>query len=149
MQPDGGASQLATQHLVVALPILATKLYVPPRRSRIVLRPRLDERLNEGLQRRLTLVSAPAGFGKSTLLAALVADCGLQVAWLPLDESDAEPSRFLAYVVEALRTVRPGVGEGVLGALRSPQPPPVEEALAPLVNELAAQPTDVVLARKW
>ena len=120
MQPDGGASQSATYHLVVAMPILATKLYVPPRRSRIVLRPRLDERLNEGLQRRLTLVSAPAGFGKSTLVAEWVAECGLPVAWLSLDEGDAEPTRFLAYLVEALRTVRPGVGEGVLAALGSP-----------------------------
>ena len=127
------------------MPILATKLYVPPRRSRIVLRPRLDERLNEGLQRRLTLVSAPAGFGKSTLVAEWVAECGLPVAWLSLDEDDAEPTRFLAYVVEALRTVRPGVGEGVLAALGSPQPPPVEATLTPLVNELAALPTDVVL----
>ena len=145
MQPDGGASQSATYHVVVAMPILATKLYVPPRRSRIVLRPRLDERLNEGLQRRLTLVSAPAGFGKSTLLAEWVAECGLPVAWLSLDEGDAELTRFLAYLVEALRTVRPGVGEGVLAALGSSQPPPVEATLTPLVNELAALPTDVVL----
>ena len=145
MQPDRGASQSATYHLVVAMPILATKLYVPPRRSRIVLRPRLDERLNEGLQRRLTLVSAPAGFGKSTLVAEWVAECGLPVAWLSLDEGDAEPTRFLAYLVEALRTVRPGVGEGVLAALGSSQPPPVEATLTPLVNELAALPTDVVL----
>jgi LuxR family maltose regulon positive regulatory protein len=127
------------------MPILATKLYVPPRRSRLVLRPRLDERLNEGLQRRLTLVSAPAGFGKSTLIAEWVAACGLPVAWLSLDEGDAEPTRFLPYLVEALRTVRPGVGEGVLAALGSPQPPPVEATLTPLVNELAALPTDVVL----
>ena len=64
----------------------------PPRRSRIVLRPRLDERLDEGLQRRLTLVSAPAGFGKSTLVAEWVAECGMPVAWLSLDEGDGEPT---------------------------------------------------------
>ena len=145
MQPDRGAAQSATYHLVVTVPILATKLYVPPRRSRIVLRPRLDERLNEGLQRRLTLVSAPAGFGKSTLVAEWAAGCGLPVAWLSLDEGDAEPTRFLAYLVEALRTVRPGVGEGVLAALGSPQPPPVEATLTPLVNELSALPRDIVL----
>ncbi len=128
------------------MPILATKLYVPPRRSRIVLRPRLHERLDEGLQRRLTLVSAPAGFGKSTLVAEWVAECGLPVAWLSLDEGDAEPTRFLAYLVEALRIVRPGVGDGVLAALGSAaQPQPVEATLTPLVNELAALPTDVVL----
>jgi ATP/maltotriose-dependent transcriptional regulator MalT len=145
MQPDGGASRSATYHLVVTMTILATKLYVPPRRRRIVLRPRLDGRLNEGFQRRLTLVSAPAGFGKSTLVAEWVAECGLPVAWLSLDEGDGEPARFLAYVVAALRTVRPGVGESVLAALGSPQPSPVEATLTPLVNELAALPTDVVL----
>ena len=123
----------------MALPILATKLYVPSRRSRIVLRPRLEKRLTEGLGRRLTLVSAPAGFGKSTLVAEWVAECGLPVAWLSLDEGDAEPTRFLAYLVEALRTVRPGVGEGVLATLGSRQPPPVEATLTPLVNELAAK----------
>src|SRR5512135_307793 len=127
------------------MPILATKLYVPPRRSRVVLRPRLDGRLTEGLQRRLTLVSAPAGFGKSTLVAEWVAECGLPVAWLSLDEGDSEPTRFLAYLVEALRGVRPGVGESVLAALGSPQPPSVEATLTPLVNELATLPTDVVL----
>jgi ATP/maltotriose-dependent transcriptional regulator MalT len=145
VQPDGGASQRAAYHLVVAMPILATKLYAPPRRSRIVLRPRLNERLTEGLERRLTLVSAPAGFGKSTLVAEWVADCGLPVAWLSLDEDDAEPIRFLSYLVEALRTVRPGVGEGLLASLGSAQPPPVEATLTPLVNELAALPADVVL----
>jgi len=145
VQPDGGTSQSATYHVVVAMPILATKLYVPQRRSRIVLRPRLDERLNEGLQRRLTLVSAPAGFGKSTLVAEWVAECGLPVAWLSLDEGDAEPTRFLAYFIEALRTAQPGVGEAVLAALGSPQPPPLEVTLTRLVNELAALPTDIVL----
>jgi LuxR family transcriptional regulator, maltose regulon positive regulatory protein len=145
VQRDGGKSLSATYHLVVALQILATKLYAPPRRGRIVLRPRLDARLNDGLERRLTLVSAPAGFGKSTLVAEWVAACGLPVAWLSLDEGDAEPARFLAYLVEALRTVRPGVGESVLAELESAQPPSVEATLTPLVNELAALPTDVVL----
>ena len=129
----------------MAIPILATKLYVPPPRSRVVLRPRLDGRLDEGLGRRLTLVSAPAGFGKSTLIAEWVAGCGLSVAWLSLDEGDAEPTRFLAYLVEALRTVRPGVGEVVLAALGTPQPQPIATILTPLVNELDALPTDVVL----
>lgn len=145
VQPHRGARAPETYHLLVALPLLATKLYVPPRRSRIVLRPRLDERLDEGLRRRLTLVSAPAGFGKSTLVAEWVAACGLPGAWLSLDEGDAEPTRFLTYLVEALRTLRSGVGECVLATLRSGQLPPVEATLTPLVNELVALPTDVVL----
>src|SRR4028119_1765651 len=73
--------------------ILATKLFVPPPRPKVVLRPRLIERLDEGLHRRLTLVSAPAGFGKSTLLGEWIAGCGQQVAWLSLDEGDSGPAR--------------------------------------------------------
>jgi LuxR family maltose regulon positive regulatory protein len=129
----------------MAMPILATKLYVPPRRPRIVLRPRLDERLNDGLRCRLTLVSAPAGFGKSTLVAEWVAARGLPVAWLSLDEGDSEPGRFLTYLVAALRNVATGAGESVLAMLGSSEPPRVEAALTPLLNELAAAPTDFVL----
>ena len=142
---DPGASRAATYDLTMEVPILATKLYIPPRRSRIVLRPRLDERLNEGLRRRLTLVSAPAGFGKSTLIAEWVARCTLPVAWLSLDEGDSDPSRFLAYLVAALRNVAPGVGETALAMLGSTRLPPVESALTPLLNELAAASTDFVL----
>ena len=91
-------------------PILATKLYSPPPRPRVVLRPRLIERLNEGsLHRRLTLVSAPAGFGKTTLVSEWVAGCGRPAAWLSLDEGDNDPARFLSYLVAALRTVAAGI----------------------------------------
>src|SRR6266542_3381253 len=80
-------------------PILTTKLYVPSAPPRVVPRQRLIEQLNEGLHRRLTLISAPAGFGKSTLLSAWVAGCDRPVAWLSLDEDDNDPTRFLIYVV--------------------------------------------------
>ena len=106
-------------------PILATKLYIPPPRPKVVLRPRLIERLNEGLcSRKLTLISAPAGFGKTTLVSEWVAGCERPVAWLSLDEGDNDPARFLTYLVAALQTIAPKIGEGVLGALQSPQPPP-------------------------
>jgi len=72
-------------------PILSTKLYIPPPRAKIVLRPRLIERLNEGLQRKLTLISASAGFGKTTLVSECVASCGRPVAWPSLDEGDNDP----------------------------------------------------------
>ena len=101
-------------------PILATKFYVPPPRPKAVLRPRLIERLNEGLHRRLTLVCAPAGFGKTTLLGEWLATCGRPAAWLSLDEEDNDPARFLSYLVAAFRTVAAGIGESVLGALQSP-----------------------------
>ncbi len=88
-------------------PILATKLYIPPPRPKVVLRPRLIERLNEGLQRKLTLISAPAGFGKTTLVSEWVAGCGQTVAWLSLDEEDNDLTRFLTYLIAALQTLPP------------------------------------------
>jgi LuxR family maltose regulon positive regulatory protein len=131
----------------VPAPILATKLYVPPSRQRVVVRPRLVQRLNEGLAagNKLTLVSAPAGFGKTTLVSEWVAGCGRPAAWLSLDEGDSDPSRFLTYLIAALQTVGPGIGEGVLTVLQSPQPPPPESTLTALLNDVTTIPSDVVL----
>ena len=81
----------------MATPILTTKLYIPPPRPNVVLRPRLSERLKGGLGRKLTLISAPAGFGKTTLISAWIATCDRKVAWLSLDEGDSDPARFLTY----------------------------------------------------
>src|SRR5918997_2101859 len=105
----------------MSTPLLTTKLYLPPPRPQVVLRPRLIERLNTGLHRKLTLISAPAGFGKSTLAAEWVAGCGRAVAWLSLDEGDSDPTRFLAYLVDALQTIAPHIGASVLATLQSPQ----------------------------
>ena len=129
----------------MSTPILATKLYVPPPRPEAVPRPRLVERLNEGLHRRLILVSAPAGFGKTTLIGEWVATLPRPVAWLSLDEGDNDPARFLSYLVAALRTIAPNMGEGVLGALQSPQPPPTESVLTALLNEITTIEDDFVL----
>src|SRR3954447_20409129 len=103
--------------------ILTTKLYIPPPPSKVVLRPRLIARLNAGLHRKLTLISAPAGFGKTTLVSAWVAGCDRPVAWLSLDAGDSDPTRFLTYLIAALQTIAPHMGEGVLGVLQSLQPP--------------------------
>jgi LuxR family maltose regulon positive regulatory protein len=129
----------------MSTPIIATKLYAPPPRPTVVPRPRLVERLDEGLHRKLSLVCAPAGFGKSTLLSAWVAGSDRQVAWLSLDEGDNGPTRFLSYLVAALRTVASDVGEGALGALGSPQPPPTESVMTALLNEITTVPFDIVL----
>jgi LuxR family transcriptional regulator, maltose regulon positive regulatory protein len=126
-------------------PILATKLYVPPPRPRAVLRLRLTGHLNGGLNGKLTLVSAPAGFGKTTLLGEWVAGCERPAAWLSMDEGDNDPTRFLAYFVAALQTIAPDIGEGVLGVLGSPQPPPIESILTALLNEIDTVPDDFVL----
>jgi len=131
----------------VPTPILATKLYVPPPRPKAVLRPQLVERLNEGLSasRKLTLISAPAGFGKTTLVSEWVAVCERPVAWLSLDEGDSDPTRFLIYIVAALQTIAPSIGAGLSGVLQSPQPPPIESILTALLNEIASVPDDLVL----
>ena len=108
----------------MSTPILATKLYIPQPRPNVVSRPRLIERLNEGLHRTLTLVSAPAGFGKTTLISAWVKGIERPAAWLSLDDGENDPARFLAYLVAALQTVAPTLGDGVLRALHAPQPSP-------------------------
>src|SRR4051794_20215175 len=94
--------------------ILPTKLYVPAPPLRIVRRPRLSDRLGEGEHRRLTLVSAPAGFGKTTAMCEWVATCGHRVAWLSLDREDHNPTRFMTYLIAALQTIAPNIGIGVL-----------------------------------
>jgi LuxR family maltose regulon positive regulatory protein len=128
-------------------PILATKLNIPPPRAKIVLRPRLIERLNEGLSagRKLTLISASAGFGKSTLVSEWVAGCGRPVAWLSLDEGDNDLAGFLTYLVAALKTIKVEVGAGLLEALQAPQPPSTESILTALLNEIVAFPDHFVL----
>ena len=133
--------------------ILATKLYIPPLRKNVVSRPRLIERLNEGLCRdqgfgpQLTLISAPAGFGKTTLVSEWAAGCDRRVAWLSLEEGDSDPARFLTYLVAALQTVAPDIGEGVLGVLHAAQPQPadIEAMLTALLNEIATLPDTIVL----
>ena len=126
-------------------PLLLTKLYAPPPRPKIVLRPRLIERLNEGMHCKLTLISASAGFGKTTLVSEWIASCGRPVAWLSLDEGDNDPSRFLSYIVAALQTIKAEIGAGLLGALQSPQPPPPEMILTALLNEITTVPDNFVL----
>ncbi len=129
----------------MSTPLLATKLYVPPPRPKVVIRPRLLERLNEGLHCKLSLVSAPAGFGKTTLLSEWIAKCGRPTAWLALDDGDNDPTRFLTYLIAALQSVAEKVGKGVLGLLQSSQPPPVDSVLTTLVNEITTSPHDFVL----
>src|SRR5262245_17796744 len=126
-------------------PILATKLYIPSPRPKVVYRPRLIERLNEGLHRKLTLISAPAGFGKTTLVSEWVAGCERPVAWLSLDEGDTDTTRFLSYLVAALQTIAANIGAGLLGLLRSPQPPPTEPILTALLNDITTVPDNFTL----
>ena len=141
--------------------ILKTKLYIPVLRSSLVSRPRLTDKLNAGTNDRLTVVSAPAGYGKTTLVSewvnALTPNLspserpkgmlreGGKVCWLSLDESDNDPRRFLDYLLAALRQVQADVGQSVEEMLHLPQPPPPEVILTALVNELSSVPESFIL----
>ncbi len=127
-------------------PLLETKLHVPRRRRGLVARPRLNERLSQGAEWALTLVSAPAGFGKTTVLTEWLAaaPAGLFPAWLSLDQRDNDPVLFWTCLVTALNTAAHGVGANALSLLQSPQAP-MEAVLATLLNDLGAISDDVVL----
>lgn len=131
----------------MSTPILATKLYIPQLRPNAVSRPRLTERLNEGLHhnRKLTLIAAPAGFGKTSLLSEWVAGCDRKAAWLSLDQADSDPIRFLTYFVAALQKIAPNIGEGVQRVLQSLQPSPIETMLTTLLNEITTFSDNFVL----
>jgi LuxR family maltose regulon positive regulatory protein len=129
----------------MSTPILATKLFIPPLRPKLVPRPHLIERLNEGMRGKLTLISAPAGFGKSTLVGEWLASGERRAAWLSLDEGDSDLTRFLAYFIAALQTLAANLGEGVLAALHAAQSPATEVSLTALLNEIAALPDEFVL----
>lgn len=109
------------------------------------MRQRLVERLHAGLSRKLTLVSAPAGFGKTTLVSAWAAACERPVAWLSLDENDSDPTRFLTYLIAALQTIDPQLGTETLTSLQAAPATPLEVLLTTLLNELTSQPQPLIL----
>jgi LuxR family transcriptional regulator, maltose regulon positive regulatory protein len=129
----------------MSTPILTTKLYTPPPRSNAILRPRLSQRLDKGLSGRLTLISAPAGFGKTTLVSQWASTSQRQIAWLLLDEGDSDPARFLTYFIAALQTLAPATGQWMLAALQTPQPPSPAAMLTSLVNDIAAMSDPFIL----
>ncbi|MCB8947870.1 MAG: LuxR family transcriptional regulator [Ardenticatenaceae bacterium] len=126
--------------------VLTTKLHLPPPPPNAVVRQRLLAQLNSGLAaRKLTLVSAPAGFGKSTLLSSWLHQAPFAIAWLSLDEDDNDPARFLLYLIAALQTAVPHFGQHLMPILQTPQPPPSQAVLTPLLNELTQLPEPIVL----
>lgn len=143
--------------MCVSETLLQTKLYIPSPRPSLVPRPRLIDRLNSGLQadgntlpdhffsRKLTLVSAPAGFGKTTLISGWIHQLDRPAAWLSLDDSDNEPNRFIHYVIAALQEVHGGAGATAVSLLQSPQPPPPDTLLTLLINDLAELAAQAIL----
>lgn len=140
----------------MATSILVTKLFVPPTRAELVHRPGLIKRLKDGLDRKLTLLSAPAGFGKTTLVSHLLENLWdnnkidnqpIKVAWLSLDEDDNDPVRFLTYLIAGLNKIEgieTEIGQGALNMLQSPQPPPAETVLTSLINQIATTPEKII-----
>ena len=122
-------------------PIITTKLNIPRLPARLVTRQRLLNLLDEGKTRKLTLVSAPAGFGKTTLVSAWLQERRLPAAWLSLDLSDNDSVRFVTYLVSAFRQIDDSIGVSVLGTLNSPQPLDTQSLVIQLINDIAASRT--------
>ncbi len=126
-------------------PLIRTKLRLPFTRPGLVSRPRLQEQIAQGLCGPFTLITAPAGFGKTTLLAACVAGCGMPVAWLSLDKNDNQTGRFLSYLLAALQTADPAIGSETAQLLVTSQQAPPEMILTSLINDLDSSGREIVL----
>ena len=127
--------------------LIKTKTNIPALKRDLVLRKRINEALSEGIRagRKLTLISAPAGFGKTTLVCEWLEMCKIPAAWISLDENDGDAARFLTYLIAALQTLISGVGDSVLAALQSSSPIPPNELLTTLLNELSSIEDDFIL----
>jgi LuxR family maltose regulon positive regulatory protein len=127
--------------------LLLTKLYIPPPSPTVVNRPYLISRLSEGLARRckLTLLSAPVGYGKTTLVSSWLSTLNRPVAWLSLDPEDDDPVRFWTYVIAALQTIQPELGQAALTLLQAAQMPLIENILSDLINQIAVLSDKLIL----
>lgn len=131
--------------LAMPAELLASKLFIPLLRPSLVSRQRLMDNLTGGLSGKLTLVSAPAGFGKSTLVSEWARNCGRPVAWLSLDKNDNDLARFLSYLIAALQPIDEDLGRDIVAALSESQSPKFEILLARLVSEIEAIPVKTIL----
>ena len=120
--------------------ILSTKLYIPRPRPNLVSRRRLTQRLTDGLDRKLTLIAAPAGFGKTSLLSEWIPQSPRCVTWLSLDDADNDPTRFWTYVIASIGKIHPDLGQGALALLESSQTPPITSVITALINDVSAFP---------
>lgn len=125
--------------------VLSTKLSIPPIHSELVPRPRLIKRLHGGRKGRLTLVSAPAGFGKTVLTTSWVKESREPVGWLSLDKEDNDPLRFLSYLLRALPVAGDTIDDGAIDGLAGQPPPALSELLGKTINQIAAHQTPFLL----
>ena len=131
----------------MAAPLLTTKLFVPTPRPSLIYRPHLVQRLDDALQQGqpLTLVSAPAGYGKTTLASAWLQSSGHACAWVSLDEGDNDPATFLSYCIAALQRLDPQIGQSIQAVLEAPELAPMDTLMIHLINDLCAAETPVIL----
>ncbi|MCB0105594.1 MAG: hypothetical protein KDE53_06790, partial [Caldilineaceae bacterium] len=129
----------------MSMPLLQTKLRAPPPRTRLVARPLITAKLREGLSHPLTVICAPAGFGKTTLLSQWIAKTVDAVAWLGLDDEDNDPVRFFTYFLAALQAVQPTLGVTAQELFATTQPPALKASFTLLLNDLATLTTPLTL----
>ena len=125
--------------------MLLTKLHIPSPGSNLVHRNDLIDRLNSGLKKKLILVSAPAGFGKTTLLCDWIAHANIPVAWVSLDKRDNEPAEFLNYLIAGLQTIDGDLGTRAGDLLKSPNSPNFESILSLLINDIVSSRKPILL----
>src|SRR5512137_1503337 len=125
--------------------LIHTKLHLPYTRLELVSRPRLQEKIAQGLHAPLTLITAPAGFGKTTLVASYIVNCGLPIAWLSLDKDDNQVERFLSYLVAALQKTDHTIGSGAAQLLAAARQALPEAVMISLINDLDTIREEVVL----
>ena len=126
-------------------PLLVTKLHVPRARTRLVMRPRLFKELDEGVRNRVTMVVAPAGYGKTTAVAEWIGQRGFPAGWISLDSGDSEPAHFWRYLISALEPVLPKIGGKLANFLHSIGSSPLKTLITLLIDDLHTQPRDFVL----
>jgi LuxR family maltose regulon positive regulatory protein len=129
----------------MAAPLISTKIHIPPLRAGSLQRSRLVEHLNQGLECKLTLVSAPAGYGKTTLLNCWIRSIAEPAAWLSLDKRDGDLASFLSYLVATLQTIDPAIGLAIPDMLQLPRPEPTNAVLTTLINDIASFSREFVL----
>ena len=136
MNNTGSTVQTKTEEQDRFYPLIKTKLFIPHLRTKLVQRTHLIEKLNGTADRKLTLISAPVGFGKTTLLGEWISDSEIPAAWISLNKSDNDPVQFIHYLVGALQSIDETTGETALTMLRNPQQPPIASIMANLIRNI-------------